>query len=199
MTSAAAPTAREFESTVADQDGDDMQALRFLFSPAGRLRPQPFVMAAIAIYLAFAASQFLTTPTVIIHGAFWPFAAVNVVLLWIWCVVHAKRLRDAGRPIGVAVGAGVLYALSLVLLLLLVSFAFVDTPAASATDLNATGALAVVLLLSVIAVSLGSAQQHDLAWLLTAVFAVMAFLPVIVAIAVTLWAGTRPSVASSAA
>jgi uncharacterized membrane protein YhaH (DUF805 family) len=198
MTSAAPPR-MTLESAFPDHEGDGMQALRFLFSPAGRLRPQPFVLAAIAIYLAFAASQFLTTPTVIIHGALWPFVAVEALLLWIWCVVHAKRLRDGGRPIGLAVGAGVLYALSLVLLLLLVSFAFVATPATSATDLNATSTLAVVLLLSVIAVSLGSAQQHDLAWLMTTVFAVMAFVPVIVAIAVTLWAGTRQSAASSAA
>ncbi len=93
--------------------------LRFLFSPCGRLRPRPFTLAAIAIYLAGAASQFLTTPDVLIRGALWPFAVVQALLLWVWFVVHAKRLRDAGRPIGLAVGATVLYALSIVLLVLI--------------------------------------------------------------------------------
>ena len=34
-----------------------MQALRFFFSPGGRLKPQPFIYGAIAVYLFGAASH----------------------------------------------------------------------------------------------------------------------------------------------
>ena len=36
----------------------------------------------------------------------------QALLIWMWFALHAKRLRDAGRTIGLAVGAAVLYALS---------------------------------------------------------------------------------------
>ena len=37
-----------------------------------------------------------------------------------WFALHAKRLRDAGRPIGLAIAIAILYALAIVLLMLLV-------------------------------------------------------------------------------
>ena len=82
-----------------------MQALRFLFSPSGRLRPQAFAVAAIAVYAAGLASQLLTTPRVIARDGLWPFAMVQVVLVWVWFSLHAKRLRDADRSIGLC-GSG---------------------------------------------------------------------------------------------
>jgi uncharacterized membrane protein YhaH (DUF805 family) len=170
-----------------------MQPLSFLFSPSGRLSPQTFAYTAILIYIAGAASQFLTIPDVVVFGGLWPFVVVQALLLWVWFAAHAKRLRDAGSPIGWAIGASVLYALSIILLLLIVVAAFIDTPAKDAANMSATGALGVVLLVTVIAVLLGSTQQHDLTWLVTTVLVVMAFLPIIVALAVTLWAATRPS------
>jgi len=174
-----------------------MQALRYLFSPAGRLSPQPFIITVLLIYLAGAAAQFLTTPRVIVLGGLWPFFIVQALLLWVWFSVHAKRLRDAGRPIGWAVGAGLLYALSIILLLLIVMAAFIDTEVKDVTDVNATGALALILLISVITALLGS-TQHDLAWLLSVTLTVMAFLPIIVMVAVSVWTATRPSVGGTA-
>jgi hypothetical protein len=169
-----------------------MQALRFFFSPFGSLRPQPFAVAAIAVYVAGVASQWLTMSDVIMRGGLWPFAVAQGVLIWVWFVLHTKRLRDADRPIGLAVGASLLYALSVVLLLLIVAAAFFDTAAGGAADANATSALGLLLLLSIFAVLLGS-PQYDLAWIIEMILIVMAFMPVILAVGVTLWAATRPS------
>src|ERR1700684_2539010 len=96
-----------------------MQALRFLFSPSGRLAPQAFVIAAIAVYAAGAAAQYLTTPNILALSGLWSFAAAQAVLIWIWYALHARRLRDSGHSIGLAAGAAALYALSVVLLLIL--------------------------------------------------------------------------------
>lgn len=175
-----------------------MQALRFLFSPSGRLSPQPFIYTVVLIYLAGAASQLLTTPQVIALGGAWPFFVVQVVLLWVWFAAHAKRLRDAGRSIGWAAGASFLYAMSIILLLLIVIAGFVGTDVKDMANINATGALALILLIDVITSLLSSAQQHDLAWLLATTLTVMAFLPVIVAVAVSIWAATRRSAGQAA-
>jgi uncharacterized membrane protein YhaH (DUF805 family) len=168
-----------------------VQTLGFLFSPSGRLRPQAFAFAAIAVYIAGIASHLLTTPDVITRGGLWPFAAVQALLTWIWYVLHAKRLRDADRAIGLAVGVSLLYALSVVLLLI-VAAAFFNTSADSGTDASATSALGLILLLSIVGSLLGS-SDYDFGWSVVTILTAMAFVPIVLALAVTLWAATRPS------
>lgn len=169
-----------------------MQALRFLFSPSGRLSPRPFVFAVIVVYLAGAASQGLTMPDVIRRAGLWPFAAVQALLIWIWFVLHAKRLRDGGRSIGLAAGASVLYALAVVLLIVL-AVAFYKPLAGQVPDANSASALGLILVVVIASVLLGS-PQYDLASMMAAILLLIAFAPLIVAVAVTLWAATQPSV-----
>jgi uncharacterized membrane protein YhaH (DUF805 family) len=169
-----------------------MQALRFLFSPSGRLGPQAFVIAVLAVYAGGAASQLLTVPGVIARSGLWPFAAVQAVLTWIWFALHAKRLRDAGRSNGLAVGAALLYALSIVLLLI-VATGFFKTPAGGLNDTNTTGALSLILLVLVVT-TLAQTPGVDFGWFIVTILLVLALLPLIVAVAVTLWTATRPSV-----
>jgi uncharacterized membrane protein YhaH (DUF805 family) len=174
-----------------------MQALRFLFSPSGRMPAGPFVFAAIAVYVAGAASQVLTRPEVAARGGLWLFGATQAVLIWIWFALHAKRLRDADRAIGLAAGVSLLYALSIVLLLI-VAFAFFATSSGATTDANATSGLGLILLVAIIA-SLSGSNNYDFAWVMAAILTILAFLPVILALAVTLWAATRPSAKGPAA
>ena len=115
-----------------------MQALRFLFSPSGRLSPQPFIIAAGAVYVLGVASQWLTVPAVIDRAGLWPFVVAQVVLIWVWYALHAKRLHDGGRGAGAAAGVAVLYALS-VALLVIVAASFFNT--GEATDANSASAL----------------------------------------------------------
>jgi uncharacterized membrane protein YhaH (DUF805 family) len=169
-----------------------MQALRFIFSPTGRLSPRPFLIAAVAVYLAGAASQWLTLPDVMARAGLWAFVAAQILLTWIWCALHVKRLRDAGRSVNLPVAIALLYALS-VALLVIVAVAFVNTASAESLEYNRATALGLILFVSVIVVLLGS-PQYDVTWLMVTALTAAALLPVILAIICTLWAATRPSV-----
>ena len=169
-----------------------MQALRLLFSPSGRLAPQPFIYGAGAIYLFGAASQLLTRPDLMVRGGLWLFAASQAVLIWIWFALHTKRLRDADRATGLAAGVSLLYALS-VILLLIVGAAFFDTSASAGLDANATSALGLILLIVIFTI-LSGAGAYDLTWVVVAILALLAFLPMIAALSLSFWAATRPSV-----
>ena len=168
-----------------------MQALRFLLSPSGRLSPQAFLVAAVVVYLAGAASHALTLPTIMVRTGPWLFAAVQALLIWVWYVLHAKRLHDAHSSVGPAIGASILYALSIALLLILAA-SFYAPPAGQVSDASATSALGLILLISIVAVLLGSAH-YDLTWLVVAILVLLSVLPLIFAIGVTMFAATRPS------
>src|ERR1700744_14160 len=154
-----------------------MQALRFLFSPSGRIAPQAFVVAAVVLYFAGVAAQFLTTPDVIAHSGLWPFVVAQVVLIWIWFALHAKRLYDAGQPPGLALGAALLYAIATALLLLIAD-SFFNTSDGLMANAGATGALGLIMLVYVITTLLGS-PHFDLAWLTVAILIVVALLPIL--------------------
>ena len=168
-----------------------MQAISFLLSPSGRLKPRPFIFGAIAIYLFGAASHFLTTPDVLRRGGLSPFIAVQLFLVWIWFCLHAKRLHDAGRSSGLAVGISLLYLLSVVLLLI-VTDGFLTTSNVPLGDANAAGALWLLLVLYVVSALAGS-SQYDLAWVVVAILTFMAFVPIVAALGFSLWAARKPS------
>ena len=168
-----------------------MQAVQFLFSPNGRLKPQPFIYGAVGVYLFGAASHLLTTPDVIRHGGLWPFVAAQILLIWIWFVLHTKRLHDAGRGGGLAAAVGLLYALSLVLLLI-VADSFFNTTDGLMDNAGATGALELILLLYVIVTLIGS-PHYDLAWLLVVILMLIGFAPIVVAVVFSASTARRPS------
>jgi hypothetical protein len=168
-----------------------MQALRLLFSPTGRLSPPVFIVAAVLIYLAGMASHLLTTPDVIVRAGLWPFLAAQIVLIWIWYAVHAKRLRDGGQAAGLAAGVSVLYALS-VALLVIVAASFYGALAGDGHDANAASALGLILFVSIVAILAGS-PHYDIGWLIVAILLVIAFVPIVLAVVTTAWAATRPS------
>jgi hypothetical protein len=115
--------------------------------------------------------------------------AVQVLVIWIWYALHAKRLRDAGRPVGLAVGVDLLYTLSVVLLIIIAASFF---NASIDQDSNATSALGLLLLVSIVASLLGS-LNYDFSWLIVTILVVMAVVPVIVAAIFTCWAVLQPS------
>jgi uncharacterized membrane protein YhaH (DUF805 family) len=167
-----------------------VQTLRFLFSPSGRLGPQAFIVAALSIYAAGVASQWLTAPGIITRGGVWPFGAVQILLIWIWFSLHAKRLHDADRSAGLATSAAILYFLAVLLLLFLLG-TFLDDTTRQTSDPNATSAMTLILFIWIVAI-LSDSPNANFYWLGVLVFAVTVF-PIIFAVAVTLWAATRPS------
>jgi uncharacterized membrane protein YhaH (DUF805 family) len=169
-----------------------MQALRLPFSPSGRLSPAAFIVSVVVVYLAGAASQGLTVPDVILRAGLWPFIAAQALLIWIWYALHAKRLHDAGRAAGIAAGVAVLYALA-VALLIIIAASFYGALAREVPDANTASALGLILFVWIVAV-LAGAPHHDLAWLIVVILLLIALLPLMLAIAVTAWAATRPTI-----
>jgi uncharacterized membrane protein YhaH (DUF805 family) len=165
-----------------------MHAISFLFSPRGRLKPQPFIYGAIAVYLLGAASQFLTETDILRRGGLWLFIAAQLLLIWIWFCLHAKRMHDAGRSSGLTVGIALLYLLSVVLLLIFVD-GFLTTADAPLGQASAGGAL---LMLYIFSALVGSGQ-YDLTWVVVGILIFMAVVPIVLAIGFTLWAVSRPS------
>jgi uncharacterized membrane protein YhaH (DUF805 family) len=168
-----------------------MHVFSFLFSPSGRLAPRPFVSGALIVYLLGAASQLLTAPDVLRRGELWLFVAAQLVLIWIWFSLHAKRLHDAGRSIGLAVGIALLYLLSVVLLLI-VADGFFATSNLPLGDANAGGALWLIMILYIVSALAGSAQ-YDLVSVVVAILIFMAVVPIVLAVGFTLWTARLPS------
>ena len=130
------------------------------------------------------------------RAGLWPFTIAQAVLIWVWFTLHAKRLRDAGRAVGPAAGVSLLYALSVVLLLI-VAASFYNTLAGEVTDANTASALGLILLVSIIAILLGS-PHYDVGWLMVTILTLLALVPVILAVVFTVWAATQPSREESA-
>jgi len=168
-----------------------MQALRFFLSPTGLMRPSAFLAAVIVVYVLGAASHLLTAPGIIVQAGPWPFAAIQALLIWVWFVLHGKRLRDAGLGRGFAAGVSLLYALSVVLLVL-VEASFAGTISGLTGDTKAASGLELILLVVIIAVLLQS-SHYDLTWAVVAILLAIEFLPMALAIGTTVWAATRPS------
>ena len=165
-----------------------------LISPAGQLRPRPFLAAIAAVYVTGALSHWLTVPDVTARVGLWAFAAVQSALTWLWFVLHAKRLHDAGRSEGLAIAVALLYVLSLVLLLLLATNFFAGSEPGSLGNASATNALELVLLLYIV-MTLTGPMQYDLTWIVVVILTLFAFVPVLVALFFTLWTATRTSAA----
>ena len=168
-----------------------MRAFGFLFSPAGRLEPRPFIIGAIGVYLVGVVSQPLSTANIVRPAGLLPFAAVQLVLLWIWFCLHGKRLHDAGRSSGLALGVALLYLLPMGLLVLATD-ALWPTSSQSFGDADVAGVQWLIMLMYVVGM-LGGSGQYDLLTVAVVVLIALAFLPIVVGLAVTVWAARLDS------
>jgi uncharacterized membrane protein YhaH (DUF805 family) len=166
-------------------------SLATIFSPGGRLKPQPFILGIAAVYAAGVVSHWLTTPDVTTRTGLWAFAAVQAALTWLWFVLHAKRLHDAGRSDGLARAVALLYALSIVFLLILAMNFFAGSRGLMG-NAGASSALELILFLYIIQTLAGS-MPHDTGSIVIGVLTLFALVPVAVALFFTLWTATRPS------
>jgi uncharacterized membrane protein YhaH (DUF805 family) len=167
-----------------------MKMLRLLLSPSGRLGQGTFVLSALSVYAAGVASQWLTAPGIIIRGGIWPFVLVQVLLIWIWFSLHARRLHDADRSAGIAAAAAVLYLVAIFVLVFFLGTLFGDA-STQIHDTNTASAITLILFIWIVAI-LSGAPDANFYWL-GVLLLVAAALPIIFAVGVTLWAATRPS------
>lgn len=169
-----------------------------LLSPQGRLSPRPFAVAVVALYVVIFCSQALLGGGVTGALGFWPFIVVQAVIAWAWFVLHARRLRDAGRPVGHAAAIAVLYGLAMILLMLVVLLIISADQGQSAGGAgNASGEVGAVfrlfVLLGLIALLAADTGLGGFGSLLLG-FVALVMAPIVVAIGYSIWAGTRPTV-----
>jgi uncharacterized membrane protein YhaH (DUF805 family) len=167
-----------------------MESLTVFFSARGRLAPRAFAASAAVVYGTAFLSLLLISPPVMLRAGLAPFALVQAIAIWCWFCVHAKRLRDADRQVGVAVAIAVLYALAAILFLLLVALIMPFGDAAQRARAED------VPVLSLLIATL-TAETGIFAYVAAAILALVVA-PVPVAIGFSIWAATRPAATSSA-
>ena len=165
-----------------------MESLAVFFSARGRLAPRAFAAGAAVVYGTALLSFLLISPPVMLRVGLAPFALVQAIAIWCWFCLHAKRLRDADRRIGVAVAIVVLYALAVILFLLLVALImpFGDVAQTARAD------DALPLLIATL-----TAETGIFAYVAAAILALVVA-PVPMAIGFSIWAATRPAATSAA-
>jgi uncharacterized membrane protein YhaH (DUF805 family) len=155
----------------------------------------PFVLAVTAVYVVSFASQVLLAAPVTVRVSVVPFVLVQVALIWLWIVLHQRRLRDAGRPVGTVIGVALVYVLEIVLLVLLVwlMLASAGPTGGASTDASIFHLFIILYLLGMMTgdPNLGGLQI----WLMG--FAAVMLLPVVIAVGFSVWTATRPSTTSS--
>lgn len=162
------------------------------FSASGRLTPKPFALGAVAVYLASFLSQFLLASPITARASVVPFLVVQVAIAGFWYSLHVRRLRDAGRPTNSVVGLTILYALAIVLLLLVMLALDAPLQSSGAEATPYASVLQIFLVLFLIGMILGDPTLGMFGYVLLGVIVLM-MLPILIAIAFTVWAGTRPS------
>jgi uncharacterized membrane protein YhaH (DUF805 family) len=167
-----------------------MESLAFWFSPSGRIAPKPFARGILAVYMAAALSLLLMSAPMMLRAGFAPFAFVQALACWAWFCLHAKRLRDAGRDAGAALAVTGLYALAIVLLLLMLTLAAPLRGGAQAPAAGAADAWSDLF-------ALGGDSDPGLFAYVGAGMLALIVAPMLTAVAFSIWAATRRSVAAA--
>ena len=166
-----------------------MNSVALVFFCTGRLAPRLFALLVTAVYLLGFSSQVLLAEPTLARAGVWPFALAQAVLLWVWFALHAKRLRDADRGTGAALGIAIVNVLS-VLLLLMVVILFLTPPPAEDTTGSVLGTWVVIIFL--VGILTGAPALGFLGFILLAA-AIVVLIPILLAIGFSFWTGTRPS------
>ena len=165
-------------------------------SDTSRLARGPFILAVVAVYVLSFLSQMLLSAPVTARVSVVPFVLVQIVLIAGWIVLHRRRLHDAGRPTGMAIGIAMIYALEVVLLTLLIWILSAPSGTSSFAD-DGAGVFHLFTIIYLLAVLTGDPGLGALQiWLIG--FAAVMFLPIPISIGFSIWAATRPSVPAAA-
>jgi uncharacterized membrane protein YhaH (DUF805 family) len=163
-----------------------------LLSSSGTLAPKPFVIGALAVYLASFFSQMLLDAPVTMMAGLWPFTLVQIALIWAWYALHARRLKDAGRTSGMAIGVAAIYTLMIVLLILVM--AVLTAGETSSENLKAgQGMIQLFAVLFFFSMLFGEFSSFGVVGYWVLGFIILMLTPVFVALVFSLWTATRPS------
>lgn len=168
-----------------------MDPLALLFSRSGQIARQPFAIAIVGVYLAGFFSQSLLGEPTLSKAGVWPFAILQGGLVWMWTVLHMKRLRDAGRSPGVPVAFACIYVIALLAVIAIVLSIMMGSSGSNETP-GGGNLIPFLFVIYLFAALFGGLQMNALAYLLMA-FAMLLFTPVLIGFGYSLWVGTRPS------
>jgi hypothetical protein len=158
---------------------------------AAGIKPGPFAAAVLLVYALSFASQVFLSPPVTSRLSVVPFVLAQGVLIGLWIVLHRRRLRDAGRPSGTAIGIAMVYALAVVLLVIVV-WLLLSTAAGNDGAGSDASILHLFVILYFLAQLTGDPNLGELQiWVMG--FVVLMLLPVAIAFGFSIWTGTRPS------
>ena len=156
------------------------------------IKSGPFTVAVLLVYLLSFMSQMLLSPPVTSRLSVVPFVLAQGVLIGLWIVLHRRRLLDAGRPSGTAIGVAMVYALEIVLLVIVVWIMLSGVTAGSDGADGAAGILYLFVILYFLGQLTGDPNLGVLQiWVMG--FVVLMLLPVVIALGFSIWTGTRPS------
>jgi uncharacterized membrane protein YhaH (DUF805 family) len=140
--------------------------------------------------MSLGSQTLLSAPVTGVAGV-WLFVLAQAVLIVAWIALHRRRLRDAGRPSGMAIGIALVYALEVALLTLLIWA--LTSPGALRGDPDAAGSYfqlyAVVYMLAALSGDPHLGAVH--AWMTG--LAIVLVLPIVIGVAFSFWTATRPS------
>jgi uncharacterized membrane protein YhaH (DUF805 family) len=161
-------------------------------SPAGRLARARFAIGIAIVYVLSFLTQALLSAQVTGRLGLWPFAVTQAALTWAWYVLHARRLRDAARGSGTAVGIAILYAMVIVLVLLIMAM-FTATDASLEPIKDGQGLIHLFAVIFFFSALFGTGEIAGTLgyWLMA--FGLLMLTPVLIAFAYSIWAATRPS------
>ena len=147
----------------------------------------------LAVWLAGIATQWLLSGEILYRAGVWPFIATQAALIWIWLVLHIKRLRDAGQGPASAIGVAIVYALAIGLMIMLVAF-FTNPNAGGGSTGNEAGDAAAATLLVLFLFAIVFKPDFGVFTTILKGLILIAFLPAVVSLLFSIRTGLRKRV-----
>jgi len=156
------------------------------------IAPGPFIGAVLLVYLLSFLSQVLLSPPVTLRLSVVPFVLAQAVLIALWLMLHRRRLYNAGRSSGMAIGIAIVYALAVLMLVLVVWIMLSGVTEGSDGAGGATGILYLFVILYFLSLMTSDPTLGVLQiWVMG--FVLLMLLPVVIAFGFSIWTATRPS------
>jgi len=162
------------------------------FSPSGELEQGPYVRSMLALLTGAVLSHLLTAPAVLAQLGIVPFLIVQLVIVWWWFALIARRLRDAERSILGVTAVALISFIAVIFLAVMLVLQVSDTSAGAAAPwLPASIGLLIypfIFFFNLVTGPAASAQDLHIALL-----ALLIVAPPLLTIWWSVWAGLQPS------
>ncbi|MGD9921934.1 MAG: hypothetical protein AB7V13_10865 [Pseudorhodoplanes sp.] len=166
--------------------------VRESLTPSGDLEQGPYALALAGLLFGAILSNILSAPAITTGFGLWPFIVTQLVLLWLWYVLTAKRLRNAERSVLGVTAVALIALIAIVLLFVILQLqAGEANPSLAGPWLPASiGVLLypLVFLLNVVTGPAANPQDSTIA-----VLSLFALAPLLLMIWYSAWAAMQPS------